>query len=80
MMKLLDDWKNITTKAWSMRFWALAIVLSLAEALLPFVKLPVTVPPGVLASLASLAGLFGMVSRVLLQKKLMASGDDQPAA
>lgn len=76
-MNLLPDWKKIATKAWSMRLMFVAVVLSVAEAALPFVKLPVSVPPGALAVSASVVGVAAMVARVMLQKKLMGDGDDQ---
>lgn len=41
-MRLRDDWKQITTKAWSVRFLAVAAIFTGAEAALPIIgyKLP----------------------------------------
>jgi hypothetical protein len=35
-MRLADDWKWIVTRSWSVRFIALAFVLTALETILPF--------------------------------------------
>lgn len=71
-MTLHQDWRRITLRAWSMRWWALSIVLIMIEPISavaldmsdgfpPIVRIP-------LAALSGLAGLAGMYARVIAQK------------
>lgn len=40
MIKLGQNWKNILTKAWSVRFLILAALLTGLEAVMPFFAVP----------------------------------------
>lgn len=71
-MKLLDDWKAILKKAWSVRLIVLAGVFSGAEVILPMFS--DVIPRGVFAGLTMVTAIAAMVARVTVQKKL--AGDD----
>ena len=67
-MKLLYDWKNVASKAMSMRFVLMAGVLSGIEVILPlFVD---SMPRGIFASLSLLASVSGAIARVVAQPKM----------
>ena len=67
-MKLLEDWKEILRKAWSVRFIVLAGVLSGIEVILPFFA--DAIPRGVFAILSFAAVSAAFVSRIVAQKDL----------
>ena len=65
-MKLYENWKDILTKAWSVRFMALAAVFSGLEAMMaavgPFL------PAGTFATLSFAATAAATVARLVAQK------------
>lgn len=66
-MKLLDDWRRIVAKAWSLRLSALAFLFGSAELVLP---LFVDAFPRYIFAVLSVTALAGsMVSRLLQQKE-----------
>lgn len=71
-MKLLQDWKSILRNAWSIRWIALAVLLSGVEAALAFVQTDPTVgkmvPTGVFAVLSAFVSAFALLARVMSQK------------
>lgn len=67
-MTLLEDWKEILQKAWSIRFIVLAGVLSGIEVILPFFA--DAIPRGVFAILSFAAVSAAFVSRIVAQKDL----------
>jgi len=67
-MKLLPDWKELLKKAWSIRWWAAAVVLSGLESICQYFDgLSLGVPPGLFAMLGSMLGIAGMYARTLDQ-------------
>lgn len=68
MPKLIDDWKSIALKAWSMRWMYGATVLGAVEVVLPLFQ--DKFPRGVFAVLSVFALLLGILSRVIQQKSL----------
>lgn len=72
-MTLVDNWKAILTKAWSVRFNVFAILLSAVEALLPLFE--TEIPRGTFAMLAAIVTAASMTARVIAQKELH---DDAP--
>ncbi len=68
-MTLLVDWRKILRRAWSMRFMALAIVVTILEAVLPIYG--DTIPRGIFSIATAIAIAGGMVSRVVAQKNLL---------
>ncbi|MFZ2986472.1 hypothetical protein [Ideonella sp.] len=65
-MKLLDDWKLVLKKAWSIRLWALAAVFEAAGMVLP---LFVDSMPRVAFSLLSLVAAGGGIWARLIEQK-----------
>lgn len=72
-MILVEDWKKILTKAWSVKFNILAILLGAAEAILPMFES--AVPRGVFAMLSAVAAGASLTARILSQKEFR---DDNP--
>lgn len=71
-MNLIDDWKNVALKAWSMRWMYAATVLGGVEVVLPLFQdsLVNSIGRGVFAALSVIALLLGIVSRVIQQKEI----------
>jgi hypothetical protein len=71
-MKLVDDWKNIALKAWSMLWMYAATILGSVEVILPIFsdQLMAWVGRGTFALLSVFALLLGIVSRVIQQKEI----------
>ena len=67
-MKLLENWRDIVRKAWSMRLMLLAAALSGVEIVLPLFS--ESIPRGVFAvgSFVTVAGAF--LARLVAQKGL----------
>jgi fluoride ion exporter CrcB/FEX len=72
-MKLVDDWKAVALKAWSMRWMYGATILGAFEVVLPLFQ--DKFPRGVFAVLSVTALLLGIVSRVIQQKNINGGGD-----
>ena len=65
-MEILDDWKTILKKAWSIRLMLMAGILSGIEVVLPlFID---TFPRGVFAILSILFTGAAFVARIMAQK------------
>lgn len=67
-MKLLTDWKDILTKAWSVKFLALAGIISAAEAVIQMAG-ESFLPPGVAPAVIGVLSALGILARVLAQKE-----------
>lgn len=69
-MRLVDDYRSILKRAWSIRLLILAGVLSGAEVALPFLAGVLPVHPGVFAGLSFLATSGAFVARIVAQGNL----------
>lgn len=67
-MSLLPDWKSILTKAWSVKFLALAGVVSAAEAVIQIAGVQM-LPAGVAPAMIGVLSALGILARVLAQKE-----------
>ena len=67
-MKLYPNWAKILRKAWSMRLMALAIGLSILEAVLPLFQS--AIPVGTFALLTALTVGGAMIARLVWQQDL----------
>jgi hypothetical protein len=67
-MTLIDNWKAVATRAWSMRLVVLSAILSGAEVALPLFS--DAVHRGTFAALAIVVSLGAAVSRLVAQPKL----------
>lgn len=68
-MKLLDDWKAVLTRAWSMRLLGLSIVLGAAELALPFMQGVLPIQPGSFAALIFVTNIAAAIVRLLAQRR-----------
>jgi hypothetical protein len=70
---LKHNWAEIIQRAWSIRFMAIAAVLTFIEALMPFLKdygIANWLPGGVFALLSCFVVMAAFVSRLMAQKNL----------
>lgn len=67
-MKLDRQWRTILRRAWSIRLMALAVLLSVAEVVLPIFQ--DYVPLGWFALLTALVVAAAMVARIMAQQGL----------
>lgn len=67
-MQIKHDWRDVVRRAWSVKFMALAFVLTMAEVMLPFFS--DAVPPKLFAALSGLAVAGAFVSRLIAQKDM----------
>lgn len=68
-MKLIRNWKDVLTKAWSARLMILAGILSGAEVALPYFT--AVIPPGILSALSSMVVSAAFIARFLAQKNMV---------
>lgn len=67
-MKLYDNWRDIVRKAWSVRFMAVAGLLSGVEVALPFFQ--DALPRGTFAALSGVFVGAAFVARLVAQKEV----------
>ena len=72
---LLPDWKDILKRAWSVKFLALAGVVSGCEAVMQVAGTSF-LPVGVAPALVGLLSALGILARVLAQKEAEVLGGD----
>lgn len=73
-MTILPNWGAVLKYSWSLRFIVLSLVLTVIEAALPFLNLPI--PAGVFAVLSALAGGAAFFARLVAQKKISESAKE----
>lgn len=69
-MKLIDDWRWVRDKAWSVKFLLIAAVLSGLEVTIQVVlalSIPVPIAPGIFAALAGLTTIAALIARFVAQ-------------
>ncbi len=74
-MQLVDNWKDILKKAWSLKFNALAIIAGGAESYIALVQ-PAGVPNGMFATIGVIVSTMAFGARLLAQKEI--SGGQLP--
>jgi hypothetical protein len=67
-MNLIDNWKAVATKAWSMRLVLLSAVLSAIEVALPYFD--GAMPRGAFAILALVVSVSAAIARLVAQPRL----------
>lgn len=72
-LTLSADWRTVLRHAWSVRFMAVAALLSFLEVVLPLVGSGLPFPPVLTALLIGLATAGAFVARIVAQKQF--SGD-----
>lgn len=73
-MNLIPNWREVLSKAWSVRFIVLATILSGLEVVLGIVDLGI--PRGLFASVAGLVSAGALLARVLLQQNMESENAD----
>jgi hypothetical protein len=73
-IELVEDWRAVLKRAWSMKFSIAAAVLGGLEVGVQLVK-PAGIPNGVFAGIASCVSLFAGVARLIAQKELSGGVD-----
>ena len=73
-MKLIPNWAIVLKRAWSLRFLALAFVLTSAEAVLPFIAPEVHKHLWVLALANAIIIPCAFVARFVVQKGVTPNG------
>ena len=68
-MILLDNWKSILNKAWSVKFNIAATLFGATEVIVALVQ-PAGIPGGVFAGIAAVISILSNVSRIMAQKEL----------
>lgn len=68
-MQLLDDWKLIISKAWSVKFNIAAALLGGVEVAVQFIQ-PAGVPAGLFAGIAALVSMLAVGARVMAQQEI----------
>ncbi|GGE18037.1 hypothetical protein GCM10011390_41520 [Aureimonas endophytica] len=67
-MRLIPDWRRVLARAWSIRFNALAFLLSMAEVAISYLNGYLPIPPGAFAALAGLISGAAFVARLVAQR------------
>jgi len=76
-MRLLNDWKEILFRAWSVRFLLLAALVQSAQVSLPLVNAAWNLPPKLYAILTLIFTALAIVARFIPQKSLMSFRRDE---
>lgn len=72
-MKLIEDWKAVLIKAWSVKFNIAATLFGAAEVVVALVQ-PEGIPNGVFAGIAAAISICSNVARVMAQQELSGGG------
>lgn len=67
-MRLIDDWRRVLARAWSIRLLIVAGILSGVEIALPIIDGWITIPRGLFASLSFVVVAAAFVARISAQK------------
>jgi len=68
-LELIEDWRAVLTRAWSMKFSILAAILGGLEVGVQFVQ-PAGIPNGVFAGIASVVSMSAAIARLVAQREL----------
>lgn len=68
-MKLIEDWRAVLAKAWSLKFNAAAGLLSAGEVYIALVQ-PAGVPNGMFAAIGAVVSMLAFGARLMAQKEL----------
>jgi uncharacterized membrane protein YuzA (DUF378 family) len=68
-MRLVDDWRKVLAKAWSVKFNIAAAIFGAGEIVVQIVQ-PASIRPGVFAGIAAFVSIAATAARVMAQKEL----------
>jgi hypothetical protein len=77
---MLDNWKDVLRKAWSVRLIILAAFLSGLEVAVQFLGDILPVEPGIFAAFAGVVSAFALLARVMAQSNIPENTDAVPEA
>lgn len=66
-MRLIPNWRDVLTRAWSVRLMLLAAVLSGVEIILPFIGMSGWLPDGLFAAFSFLVVAGAFIARFISQ-------------
>lgn len=69
-MRLIPNWRQVLTRAWSARLNALALVFTALEVGLPLMDGYIDIPRGVFAALSGITAAAGFYARLVAQRNL----------
>jgi hypothetical protein len=69
-MTLIENWREILTRAWSVKFNAAAAVFGGLEVAVQLIQ-PAGIPNGLFAGVAGLISILAAVARILAQKEIV---------
>jgi hypothetical protein len=75
-MRLIDDWRRVLKRAWSIRLIILAGILSGLEVALPIIDGWVTIPRGLFAGLSFVVVAAAFGARLIAQQSVSGAGDE----
>jgi|TARA_A100001391_G_C5079610_1_gene279782 hypothetical protein len=75
-MKLLPNWWEVIARAWSVRFLALAAMMTGLEVGFPYFQPHIPLPEGLFGALSGLFSAAALVARIIAQDDLKEGGDD----
>jgi len=67
-MRLVQDWKRVLKRAWSVRLMLVAALLSGLEVAIPYLDGYVDIPPRLFALLSGLTVAAAFIARIVAQK------------
>lgn len=68
-MMLVDDWRLILAKAWSVKFNIAATLFGALEVVVALVQ-PASIPNGIFAGIAATISVFANVARIMAQQEI----------
>jgi len=68
-MTLIENWSEILTKAWSVKFNIAATLFGAAEVVVALIQ-PASIPNGVFAGIAAFISIASNVARIMAQKEI----------
>lgn len=75
-MTLLPNWREVLKKAWSIKFMALAALMSGVEVMMSILQPSNNLPPGLFAAMAGVVTSMALVARLLAQQEADHADDD----
>lgn len=69
-MRLVQDWKRVLQRAWSVRLMLIAAVLSGLEVAMPYLDGYVDIPPRLFALLSGLTVAAAFIARIVAQRNI----------
>lgn len=69
-MRLVQDWKRVLQRAWSVRLMLIAAILSGLEVAMPYLDGYVDIPPRLFALLSGITVAAAFIARIVAQRNI----------